>query len=120
MADQITTFEDADKRIKAIEANISPMKLCTQLCYVINKSIPMYFPDIQKVMDDVREMKNNGGGGGGLNMREFDDMNSSMKNDGVMSMVKNIKSEVDYMRLSFTSDKLLEINRTTEAVKNLK
>ena len=53
-------------------------------------------------------------------MREFDEMNMSNKNNGLDSLVKQIKSEVDYMKLIFTSDKLLQMNAATEAIKNIK
>lgn len=67
-------------------------------------------------------MKKNGGGGGGggLSMRDFDDMNTSSKNDDISHLIKSLKSEVDYMKLLFTSDKMIEVNRATEAIQNIK
>ena len=102
-----------------------PEKGARRISETINKSIPIYLPKVHQMMEDFRnfkekvQLKMDITNESGVNTKAMQDDVNKTTLDAIKYNVTNIKSEVDYLKVMFTTEKLQKIEEGEQRCKML-
>ena len=115
-----------EKRLNLIDEHLASEKLIKQISGPMNKSLPIHLPKVHAYLEEFRDFKEKVTlkldlpQESGVSAKKGQDEVNASTLSSIKYTISNMKSELDYLQIMFTTEKLQKIDETMNIVKSLR